>query len=115
MERVTSPDGSNSGSSPSSANSEYSTWFHMYTSTVSFPVPTARSKRKADDSVDNDHQEKRQKKIVDKVTREQRRPGDVSANPIVRTPPPVWIRKAAPPPKVCHVYAMTTANDPNLA
>jgi len=36
----------------------------MYTSTIPFPVPTAGSKRKADNSVDDDHQEKRRKKIV---------------------------------------------------
>jgi len=36
----------------------------MYTSMVSFPVPTAGSKCKADDLVDDDCQEKQRKKIV---------------------------------------------------
>jgi hypothetical protein len=50
-----SSDGSNSGSSHGSADSGYSTPFHLYASIIPFTAPTAGYKHKADDSVDNAH------------------------------------------------------------
>jgi len=52
------------GAAPAAPTVSILLYFHMYTSTVSFPVPTAGSKHKADDSVDDDRQEKWRKKIV---------------------------------------------------
>jgi len=63
MERVLSLGSSNSGSSHGNGG-EYSTPFHLYTSMIPLPVPTAGPKHKADDlgcKGDNDHQAKQQR------------------------------------------------------
>jgi len=75
MERATSPDGSNSGSGHSSTDSESSTLLHLYASIISLMD------------------------ISNKVTGAE----TYSADQIVCTPPPVQIKKAAPPPNVGHV------------
>jgi len=75
MERATSPDGSNSGSGHSSADSESSTPLHLYTSIISLMD------------------------ISNKVTGAETYPADQ----IVCTSPPVQIKKAAPPLNVGHV------------
>ena len=60
-----SPDPSNSISGSShGASSEYSTIFHVCTSIISFPVPTARSKHKADELGDKDCQAKWQRSLA---------------------------------------------------
>ena len=59
--------------SSTDAGSEYLTPFHLYTSTISPPVPSARLKRKSNDSADNNDQAnndqaKRQRTIIPVAT-----------------------------------------------
>ena len=59
--------GSYNSGSRDGTGGEYSTLFHFYTSIIPPPVPTARSKRKADDlgcADDNNHQAKRQRPLA---------------------------------------------------
>lgn len=65
IETAVLPDDSNSNSGSShGAAGEYSTLFHLCTPLNSFPLPTAGSKRNADDLGDNDRQPKRQRTLA---------------------------------------------------